>query len=330
MYKSFAALAFTGVASAINDIQFRYIKYVSEFNKNYNTLEEFNMRMELFRITDTLINEHNSDDTATSQMGHNFLSDWTHAEKKTLTGLKGELTGVNHQKFVSNGAPVPNAVNWVTAGKVGPVKDQGQCGSCWAFSATCSVESAIAVATNTTPLNLSEQQLVSCSGAYGNQGCNGGWYYWAWDYGKVNAQTTTASYPYTSGTTTLTGTCNWDGTGVAIVDSYVQVGQTNADIVAAINLKPVSVAIDAARAVFQQYTSGVITTGCGTMLDHAVMAVGYGKDVASGLDYFLVRNSWGASWGDQGYVKIAQSSTGTAPGYCGINKAVYYVNAHIQ
>lgn len=70
-----------------------------------------------------------------------------------------------------------------------------------------------------------------------------------------------------------------------------------------------------------------MTTGCGTTLDHAVVAVGYGLDVATGLNYFLVRNSWGSSWGDKGYIKIAQSSTGTAPGYCGINKAVYYVNA---
>jgi len=94
-------------------------------------------------------------------------------------------------------------------------------------------------------------------------------------------------------------------------------------------LKPVSVALDAATAVFQNYKSGVVTSGCGTQLDHAVIAVGYGLDATTGLNYFLVRNSWGASWGDKGYIKIAQSSTGTAPGYCGINKAVYYVNAKI-
>lgn len=92
---------------------------------------------------------------------------------------------------------------------------------------------------------------------------------------------------------------------------------------AAIAIKPVSVALDAAKAVFQSYTSGVVTTGCGIMLDHAVIAVGYGTDPVYG-GYFLVRNSWGTSWGDNGYIKIGMSPTGTAPGVCGINKAVYY------
>ena len=239
------------------------MQYVSKYGKSYPTLEEFNMRAELFMQTNAIIKEWNADETATSKMGHNFLSDYTDVEKANLRGLVGEAKD-HDVKFVYDGSAIPNAVNWVTAGKVGAVKDQGQCGSCWAFSATCAVESAIAIAQNVAVPVLSEQQYVSCSSAYGNNGCNGGWYYWAWDYGKVNAQEQSASYPYTSGTTGITGTCKANTSiGVAKVTSYVQVGQTNDEIMAAINLKPVSVALDAARAVFQQYTSGVVTSGCG-------------------------------------------------------------------
>jgi len=327
MFKSFAAIAFTGAVSALSESQFEFMQYISKYGKSYASLEEFNMRMENFTVRDAIIKEHNADDTATSQMGHNFLSDWTDAERATLSGLKGDFMPETDQEVFSGNGKVGAGVNWVTAGKVGPVKDQGQCGSCWAFSATGSVESAISIATGAAPGNYSEQQLVSCSSASGNNGSSGGWYYWAWNYMKVNAQEKTSQYPYTSGKFGQTGTCTASGSGVAKVSSYVQVGQTNADIMAAINLKPVSVALDAQRAVFQSYTSGVVTSGCGTQLDHAVMAVGYGTDAATGLAYFLVRNSWGSSWGDNGYIKIGQSSTGGAPGYCGINQAVYYVNA---
>jgi len=92
----------------------------------------------------------------------------------------------------------------------------------------------------------------------------------------------------------------------------------------AIDIKPVSVAIDASQPIFNSYTSGIITdaTACGTSIDHAVVAVGYGTE--SGVNYFLVRNSWGTSWGNQGFVMIGQSSTGTAPGVCAINTDVYY------
>ena len=176
---------------------------------------------------------------------------------------------------------------------------------------------------------LSEQQLVSCSSSYGNAGCNGGLYSSAWDYLTVNPQQNGSSYPYTSGTTGVDGTCNANPSlGHAKVSSYSVVGQTNDDIMAAINVKPVSVAVCAQLPAFQLYKSGVISKNCGTLLDHAVVAVGYGFDVASGLNYFLVRNSWGSSWGDNGYLKIAQSPTGTAPGICGINKDVQTVNAY--
>jgi cathepsin L len=306
---------------------FKFVKYISEHGKNYDSIEEFNLRMELFSAMDAEIEEWNMNQSNTSKMGHNKLSDWTAAERAALAGIHGMPEMEFDEVHSYNGTEALAAsVNWVTAGKVGAIKDQGQCGSCWAFSATGSVESAIAISENRSPGNYAEQQLVSCSSSYGNNGCGGGWYYWAWNYMKKTAQENTVNYPYTSGKYGITGTCQATSNGVAKVSSYVKVGTSNTDIKSAINMKPVSVALDAERAVFQQYTSGVVTTGCGTTLDHAVMAVGYGTE--SGQDYFLVRNSWGTWWGDNGYIKIGQSKTGGAPGVCGINSAVYYVNAY--
>ena len=327
MFKSFAAVALAGVVSAVDLQTFEFMQYVSKFGKSYTNVEEFNLRLSLFTVRDKIIKEWNADFTNTSRMGHNFLSDWTEAEQAKLRGLAGEPKERTAEEFKFTNQALPSDVNWVTAGNVGPVKDQGRCGSCWAFSATGTVESSVSIATGAAPGNYSEQQLVSCSSAYGNLGCSGGWYYWAWDYLEVpsQAQNYGASYPYTSGAAGVTGDCDTKlaSEGHITVASYVQVGTTNDDIKAALVIKPVSVAIDAAKPAFQSYTSGVLTAGCGVRLDHAVIAVGYGTDAVGGA-YFLVRNSWGSSWGDNGYVKIGQSPTGDAPGICGINKAVYY------
>merc|ERR1712127_193545 len=323
MFKSFTALAFIGAVSAMDSATYKFVKYISEHGKDYSSLEEFNLRQKLFNAIDAEIEEWNADNSNTSKMGHNKLPDWTQFERAALSGLNSApemiFEGEVHEH---NGTAIPNSVNWVTAGKVGAIKDQGQCGSCWAFSATGSVESAIAISSG----NAAEQQLVSCSSSYGNNGCGGGWYYWAWNYMKSTAQENTVNCPYTSGKYGISGSCKASGNGVAKVSSYVKVGTSNSAIQSAINMKPVSVALDAERSVFQQYTSGVVTSGCGTTLDHAVMAVGYGSQ--SGQDYFLVRNSWGSWWGDNGYIKIGMSATGGAPGVCGINSAVYYVNAY--
>jgi cathepsin L len=159
----------------------------------------------------------------THRLGHNQISDFTKEELAKLSGLNIQKpTHTDATTFVPGKVDLPLSVNWVDAGKVGPIKDQGQCGSCWAFSATATVESSIAIDNGTTPGNYSEQQLVSCSSAYGNLGCSGGWYFWAWDYLEVNAQENGADYFYTSGTTGLNGNCYADTSrGVAKVSNYV-------------------------------------------------------------------------------------------------------------
>ncbi len=265
----------------------------------------------------------------TSTHGHNYLSDWTAEEKTRLLGLKNVARNEEDRSTevftAPEGLTLPTSVDWVTVtpAVVNPVKDQGQCGSCWAFSAVAAMESDYAIRTGTL-YSLSEQNFVSCSFLQGNLGCNGGMYGRAWNYAKKNPIQSEATYPYTSGTTTKSGSCVYDRTkGIVGVASFTTVGTDNNSIMAAIAQQPCSVALEADTAYFQTYTSGVLTnaTACGTTMDHAVEAVGYGVDPTAGA-YYLVRNSWSASWGDQGYLKIGQAP---APGIRGINQDVMWV-----
>jgi KDEL-tailed cysteine endopeptidase len=184
------------------------------------------------------------------------------------------------------------------------------------------MESAHAIF-HSTLYKLSEQNLVSCSSLQGNHGCNGGLYSNAWKYAKTYKLESEANYPYTSGSNGVTGSCKYDASkGIGGIVSYASVGTTTTAIQTAIASQPQSVSIEADTTYFQSYSSGVLTSAskCGTSLDHAVVAVGYGTDSTAG-GYYLVRNSWGTGWGENGYVKIGEAAY---PGICGINKDVQY------
>ena len=324
--RSFLALALAGAVSAttMHQNDYKFMRWIVEHNKEYSTIEEFNMRKSNFLFMDAEIARLNQEINATSVHGHNHLSDLTRQEYQALLGLKNmplpDRTGRPIME-TSNLVGLPTSVNWVTAGKVNAIKNQGSCGSCWSFSANASTESAHAIFYSTLP-NLSEQQLVSCSGSFGNQGCNGGWYYYAWDYNVKTPLASETTYPYTSGNFGVTGTCKYvAGSGTIYNQSQTDVAGNTTAIMTAIAQQVVSVAIQADTTTFQSYKSGVITSSaCGTNIDHAVAAVGYGTDPSAG-GYYLVRNSWGTSWGDQGYVKIGQAS---GAGICGINQYVAY------
>ena len=294
---------------AQNFLQARFNEHMSQEGLNFATMEEYNLRMKIFAEKDAFITKHNSQN-GSFQLGHNKFSTWTTAEYKEILGAKEGTKGSTTVLPATN----DDSVDWRTKGAVNPIKDQARCGSCWAFSAIAALEGAHAIKTGDL-VSMSEQQVVSCDTV--SYGCNGGWQFAAFDYLEATADELEADYAYTSGSG-QTGTCSPDASKETyFVDDYTNVPANSvADLKSAIAQQPVAVTIEADQLVFQLYKSGIMdSTSCGTNLDHAVAAVGYGSD--AGQDYYIVRNSWGTSWGDEGYIKIAAVD---GEGICGIQK----------
>jgi len=231
-------------------------------------------------------------------------------------GYKPELQqlwgGKRLGTHVYSGSSLPSSVDWTTEGAVTGVKNQGQCGSCWSFSATGALEGAYEIATGTL-VSISEQQLVDCSTK--NSGCSGGLMDYAFEYMESNDMCTEASYSYTGSAGSCEATSCSTGIKAGTVTGYYDVEADSEEaLMEAVSQQPVSVAIEADQSAFQLYSSGVLTATCGTNLDHGVLVVGYGE--LDGTKYWKVKNSWGSSWGLDGYVLIERGA-GSA-GECGI------------
>jgi len=214
----------------------------------------------------------------------------------------------------------PASIDWTDYNGydyVTPVKNQGSCGSCWAFATTGSLECRYAINKGEL-ISLSEQQLVDCSDSYGNYGCDGGWWYNAYAYIEaVGGLCTESEYPYLGvDSTCQQSTC---GTYYDKMTNYADVtADDEAALEDAVATGCVAVGVEADQSSFQFYSSGILTGNCGTNIDHGVLAVGYGS--SNGQDYWKVKNSWGTSWGDAGYIYICRScGANGAEGECGIN-----------
>jgi C1A family cysteine protease len=220
-------------------------------------------------------------------------------------------------------ASLPSSIDWTANRAVTPVKDQGQCGSCWSFSTTGALEGAYAIITGNLA-SFSEQQLVDCD-TLGNggrdHGCNGGLMENAFNWiSKNNGLCLESDYPYISGTTKTAGKCDKSCKNLAGSDvvKYIDVEPaSDSAFMTALAKQPVSVAIEADQREFQLYKSGVFTGTCGTNLDHGVLAVGYGTE--AGNEYYKVKNSWSATWGEGGYIRIGRGANyNGGKGQCGI------------
>jgi C1A family cysteine protease len=290
--------------------------FQERFEKSYNSMEEMETRFAIFRKNIINIIAHNSDANQNFTMGVNQFTDLTPDEFRMMyvSGLKAEVGSYGCKTFSSGASGAPSTIDWRTKGAVTSVKDQGQCGSCWSFSSTGAVEGAWAISKGQLT-DFSEQELVDCATgiSYGSHGCNGGQMEGAFKFVIENGQCTLSSYPYTA----KDGTCQ-KCSAVAHISSCSDVKPNDQlSLKAAVAQQPVAVAIEADTRYFQSYSGGILdSASCGTSLDHGVLAVGYGEE--NGQKYWLVKNSWGTTWGDKGYVKIARSDSTNDAGICGI------------
>lgn len=217
-----------------------------------------------------------------------------------------------------NSTVLPTSVDWRTKNAVTHVKDQGQCGSCWSFSTTGSLEGIYSIRMGKL-VSFSEQQLVDCDNFKNwgkDHGCNGGLMDNAFSWIQKNGGLCSEdSYPYISQSQECQTECSL--VPKSQIQSWVDVEPTDQALMNAIAQQPVSIAIEADQLDFQLYESGVFTGKCGTTLDHGVLVVGYGTENAE--DFYLVKNSWGTTWGDQGYIKLGRGPQyNDGQGQCGI------------
>lgn len=316
-------------------MEYEWNDFKDRFGKKYENEAEHNLRQKYYLENRYLITKHNA--KATRNQGSNaadkpsftlalneYADMLSHEFVSTMNGFKSEFRQTNGSRHLpTHNVVIPAELDWRKEGYVTEVKNQGRCGSCWAFSATGALEGQTYRKIK-RHVSLSEQNLVDCSRKYGNAGCNGGLMDNAFEYIKDNhGIDTEGTYPYEA----KNGKCRYKPANKGADDiGHVDItpGDEEALLEALATVGPLSVAIDASHTSFQLYHSGVYDEPkCASSdedLDHGVLLVGYGVDDKSGKKYWLVKNSWGTSWGENGYIKMVRGKKNQ----CGIATSASY------
>ncbi|KAK9271068.1 hypothetical protein L1049_026657 [Liquidambar formosana] len=305
-----------------------YNTWCEEHGKTYSSQEEKQYRLRVFEDNLAFVTQHNAAGNNSSYtLSLNGFADLTHHEfKASRLGLSAAAAAdtIDFDRRrplleLDDVGEIPSSVDWRKDGAVTHVKDQGSCGACWSFSATGAIEGINKIVTGSL-VSLSEQELVDCDRSY-NSGCGGGLMDYAYQFIIDNQGIDTEDdYPYQAGERS----CQKDKLKrhVVTIDGYTDVSPNNEKrLLQAVAVQPVSVGICGSERAFQLYSKGIFTGPCSTSLDHAVLIVGYGSE--NGVDYWIVKNSWGTRWGMDGYIHMLRNSA-NSQGVCGINMLASY------
>jgi len=285
----------TGVTDA-------FTNFMAKYNRKYDSVEEYAKRLTIFAENLERVTKMNAEHVlinGEAVFGVTQFSDLTPEEfKGTYLTYRPSNRTRNVVDPVIEG-PIANDIDWVSKGAVTPVKDQGRCGSCWAFSATAAIESYAKLSGKYGLEVLSAQQINSCDKRDG--GCNGGNTETAYEYVKgAGGIETNSDYPYTSGGGS-TGSCKFQSSKIAVtISGYHSVSRGESALKNALNEGPASVCLAASS--WQSYRGGILSH-CDNQVDHCVQTTGY-----SGSSYWRIRNSWGTGWGESGFIRLAQGS----------------------
>jgi len=318
-------LAALGVCKGETDVRKAFEDFVAKYHKSYDSEEEQESRFQIFAENLRQIEKHNKE-------GHSYQLGVTEFADKKQEEFTVDHVGcmTKNQKPWSSlpylgreefdeEVTLPKSLDWSKKGAVTDVKNQGRCGSCWSFSTTGALEGAWKISSGQL-VSLSEQQLVDCA-KNGNMGCQGGSMDLAFEYLEKHSVCKENSYPYLA----KQGTCHESNCSVAVPKGSI-VGFKDVDsqnmkaLMQAVSKQPVSVAIEADQMAFQLYKGGILSQKCGKKLDHGVLLVGYGTE--NGMDYWKVKNSWGADWGENGYIRLKRGVP--KDGECGIKDQPSY------